>query len=69
MDVIDTTGPYHLTRKIIPLLEYNKNIAVLPNSFFYPYPNNNDFKKQGENILEYIEPETVCCHLWACSWM
>lgn len=69
MDVIDTTGPYHLTRKIIPLLEYNKNIAVLPNSFFYPYPNNNDFKKRGENILEYIEPETVCCHLWACSWM
>jgi mannosyltransferase OCH1-like enzyme len=68
MDIIDTTGPYHLTRKIIPQIE-NNNIAVLPNSFFYPYPNNKDFRKQGENILEYIEPETICCHLWACSWM
>lgn len=69
MDVIDTTGPYHLTRKIIPLLKNNLDIAVLPNSFFYPYPNDGNFRKKGDIIKNYIAPETICCHLWACSWM
>lgn len=65
MSVIDTTGPYHSYRKLMPCLN-DQNLLILPNSFFYPFPN--DLRKQ--NIHEqFLKEETVCCHLWSCTWM
>ena len=69
MDVIDTTGPYFLTRRIFECFKEEHNMVVLPNSFFYPYPNFTINKTLGDDWRNYIKPETICCHLWACSWM
>jgi mannosyltransferase OCH1-like enzyme len=67
MSIIDTTGPYFLTRKF--LKHKLKNMVAFPNSFFYPYPNYDTCKNLGHNYNSYIKDETFCCHLWACSWI
>jgi len=67
MKIIDTTGPYFLTRKFLKVKM--KNAVAFPNSFFYPYPNCDRCKKHGNDYNLYIKNETFCCHLWACSWI
>ena len=69
MAVIDTTGPYFLTRKFFNSIQRNDAILALPNTFFYPWPNFNICKTIGHDYNNYIKSETFCCHLWECSWM
>ena len=65
--IIDTTGPYHTTRKVMET--FSDDILVLPNSFFYPYPNFPRHRVLGDIPNHYIKAETICVHLWASSWM
>lgn len=67
MDVINTTGPYLITRKVFKHIEDFNNMLVLPVSFFYPFPNTDINKNPDYKI--YIQPETIACHLWSGSWM
>jgi len=69
IEVMDTTGPYLLTRKFFSEIDKNKNIVAFPNSFFYPWPNFNICKTLGHDYNRYEKAESFCCHLWCCSWM
>jgi mannosyltransferase OCH1-like enzyme len=64
MAVIDTTGPYHITRKVFTNLKNETNIIALPVSFLCPLPN---FDAHNDHA-QYIAPESFCCHLWHESW-
>tara|TARA_R100000697_G_scaffold82823_2_gene94702 strand:+ start:2223 stop:3836 length:1614 start_codon:yes stop_codon:yes gene_type:complete len=66
MAVIDTTGPYHTTRKVLETID-NKTV-VFPNSYFYPYPCFPRHRTRGDDPRDYIKPETFCVHLWAQTW-
>lgn len=69
MLLMDSTGPFFLTRKFLQLLSNCPDAVALPNSFFYPYPNFDQCKTLGTNYKDYIKPETVCCHMWSSAWM
>jgi len=69
IEVMDTTGPYFLTRKFFSEIDKNNNIVAFPNSFFFPFPSFNICKTIGNDYNNYIKNETMCCHLWCCSWM
>lgn len=68
MMLMDSTGPFFLTRKVFKHLS-NINICVLPNSFFYPLPNFERSKGRGSDYKSYLEEESICCHMWSSSWM
>ena len=67
MDIINTTGPYLVTRKVFKHIESFNNLLVLPVSFFYPFPNT-DINKRPD-YRTYLQPETNACHVWSGSWM
>ena len=67
MDIINTTGPYLITRKVFKHINEFNNMLVLPVSFFYPFPNTDINKHPDYNA--YIKPETIACHVWSGSWM
>jgi mannosyltransferase OCH1-like enzyme len=66
--IMDSTGPYFLTRKFFKHIETMQNIAVLPNSFFYPYPNFTFDKINGNDHNKYVTDNTICTHLWSSRW-
>ena len=66
MAIIDTTGPYHITRATLKNL--NSKTVVFPNSYFYPYPCFPRLRVKGNDPMQYISPETYCIHLWDESW-
>lgn len=69
MKLMDSTGPFFLTRKVFNHILHNKDILVLPNSFFYPLPNFERSKSLGPDYSSYLKTETICCHMWSSSWM
>lgn len=69
MSLMDSTGPFFLTRKFLKNLNECQTAVALPNSFFYPYPNFDYSKPLGPNYKNYLKSETVCCHMWSSSWM
>jgi mannosyltransferase OCH1-like enzyme len=68
MSLMDSTGPFFLTRKLFNNLELMQDLIAFPNSFFYPFPNFLKFRTLGNNYLEYVKPETYCIHLWSSRW-
>ena len=69
MSLMNSTGPYFLTRKLFKNMYTVQNSCVLPTSFFYPFPNFERCRKIGDDYNNYIQPETICCHMWASKWM
>jgi mannosyltransferase OCH1-like enzyme len=69
MALMDSTGPFFLTRKFFKNLDKVSRAVALPNSFFYPYPNFDLCRALGNNYQNYIKPETICCHMWSSAWM
>lgn len=69
MLLMDSTGPFFLTRKFLQNISLCLNAVALPNSFFYPYPNFDQCKTLGPDYKNYLKPETVCCHMWSSAWM
>ena len=69
MKIIDSTGPYFVTRKVFKHITEDKNICILPTSFFYPLPNFDISKSKGTDYRNYLEKESICCHMWSSSWM
>ncbi len=74
-DIIDATGPYFFTKKVLNFLLKNDNnkLIVLPSSFFFPFPATlrRDYWKNlipRQKILNYIKSETFAIHYWANSW-
>lgn len=69
MEIIDSTGPYHLTRAFFKHLSTMNTIVALPNSYLYPFPNFPKDRILGGEMNSYFQKETICCHLWHCSWI
>ena len=69
MEVLDSTGPYHTTRAFFKCLPTMENIVAFPNSYFYPFPNFPEDRILGEETNAYFQKNTICCHLWHCSWI
>jgi mannosyltransferase OCH1-like enzyme len=65
MAIINSTGPYHTTRKFFKNIVTENNIIALPVSFLCPQPN----YEASNPYHQFIQKETICCHLWHCSWM
>jgi len=69
MALMDSTGPFFLTRKLFKNFNSVPNAVALPNSFFYPFPNFDICRTLGNNYQNYLKPETICCHMWSSAWM
>jgi mannosyltransferase OCH1-like enzyme len=69
MSLMDSTGPFFLTRKVFENIDDNPLVVALPNSFFYPFPNFNRDQLLGPQYTNYIKSETICCHMWSSRWM
>ncbi len=69
MSLMDSTGPYFLTRQVFKNISKVDNLVVFPNSYFYPLPNFEINKVRGNDYEAYLEPESICCHMWSSSWM
>jgi mannosyltransferase OCH1-like enzyme len=66
--LMDSTGPFFLTRKLFENIIKNENIVAFPNTFFYPFPNFAEARSLGDNYKDYFQPETFCVHLWHSRW-
>jgi len=67
--IMETTGPFMLTKVFMENFHEHQGAVALPNSYFYPYPNDSRYRTLGEDFQRYVKPETICVHLWHCSWM
>ena len=68
MDVIKSTGPWYLTKKLFKKINKLENIVVLPLAYFYPYPNFDHDRVKGYDYMEYVNIKTICIHLWNSRW-
>lgn len=68
VQIMDSTGPYFLTRKFFKNINTTQNMVALPASFFYPYPNFSFDRINGDNYNNYITDSTFCNHLWSSRW-
>jgi mannosyltransferase OCH1-like enzyme len=69
MSLMNSTGPYFLSRKVFNNIKSLDSVVVFPTSFFYPFPNFDVFKTKGSDYKSYITEESICCHMWSSSWM
>lgn len=69
MEIMQKTGPFLLTKIFMELYSSHPGSVALPNTYFYPYPNDQKYKTLGEHHEQYIRSNTLCVHLWHCSWM
>ena len=66
MSIINSSGPYELTKTFFLNFE-NNNSLILPSNYCYPYPSfliNSSINKKSE-----ISPESFALHHWEMSWM
>ena len=68
MEIIKTTGPWYMTKKLFRKIDKLNNIVVLPVAYFYPYPNFDRDRTKGTDYNEYTTIKTICVHLWNSSW-
>mmetsp|Transcript_26388 Transcript_26388/g.57189 ORF Transcript_26388/g.57189 Transcript_26388/m.57189 type:complete len:365 (-) Transcript_26388:1751-2845(-) len=76
-DVIRHTGPGLITRTLTGLLvnsdKMDTRVAVLPASYFHPYPNCDrhslsNYQDTRAFVESYMNSNTRAIHLWGCSW-
>lgn len=71
VNILFTTGPYHLTRafkKIAFDPHSTSRIVAFPVSYFYPWPWQKRDQNTREQILQWVKPETCGIHHWHVSW-
>lgn len=68
MDIIKTTGPWYMTRKLFKNIDKAGKLVVLPVSYFYPYPNFDQDRTRSDNYMQYLSLDTICIHLWESKW-
>jgi len=68
-DIMTATGPFLMTRVFMDFYRDMPGSVALPVAYFCPFPNHPVYRTRGDNYRKYIVPETVCVHLWHCSWM
>lgn len=68
MEVIKSTGPWYLTKKLFKKINNLDKIVVLPLAYFYPYPNFDGDRIFGYDYMKYMNIKTICIHLWNSRW-
>jgi mannosyltransferase OCH1-like enzyme len=68
MSIIETTGPYYLTRKLFKNINSVDKLLVFPLTYFYPYPNFNYDKVLGNDYKNYVQDESICVHFFEARW-
>ena len=68
MEIIKTTGPWYMTKKLFRKIDKLNNIVVLPIAYFYPYPNFDRDRTKGTDYNAYTTIKTICIHLWNSRW-
>lgn len=68
MDIIKTTGPWYLTKKLFKKINKLDNVVALPVAYFYPYPNFDRDRTNGTDYTKYLNIKTICVHLWNSRW-
>ena len=66
MNIIHTTGPWHLTRCFLRKAESSGKCVAFPSNYFYPCPIRHEHNPQ--KIAQWIRPESFAIHHWAGSW-
>lgn len=71
VNVLFTTGPYHLT-KAFKKIAFDPNntsrIVAFPVSYFYPWPWQRRDQNTRQEIEQWVRPETYGIHHWHVSW-
>lgn len=68
MEVIKSTGPWYLTKKLFKKIDTLEKGVVLPLAYFYPFPNFDRDKVLGNDYTKYVNDKTICVHLWHQRW-
>jgi mannosyltransferase OCH1-like enzyme len=68
-EIFQTTGPDFFTKVFNSLILENPGMVAFPNAYFSPYPNFPKDRVKGNDFNRYLKKETICCHLWHCSWI
>ena len=66
--VMNTTGPYYITKMIYETISIDDNIVVFPTTFFFPFPNKYRHSKDKNLPKEFIHKNTYAIHLWKTTW-
>ncbi|MCX7046397.1 MAG: glycosyltransferase [Candidatus Sumerlaeota bacterium] len=66
--IMQATGPYHLTRCVFDMLpRVSQKVVIFPSVFFYPLPSECRFETL-EKQRDFIMPESFAIHYWHVSW-
>jgi mannosyltransferase OCH1-like enzyme len=68
-EVLGFTGPYFLTECFLEATEETHNAVILPEKYFYSFPNIHKDNYEPGMIDLYKTEDSYCSHLWGCSWM
>ena len=67
--IMGDTGPYYFTKHFTNFATKNhERIAVLPSSYFYPFPNTSRYLSINDRY-KYIRPESYAIHHWEVKWL
>ena len=65
--IMETTGPYHLTKCFVSEIYHNPDgVVAFPPPHFYPWPNYKRFEKEP---YKYVRPTSHAIHHWHVSWL
>lgn len=70
--VMNTTGPYYITKQFFNNIDDNS--VIFPTKFFFPFPATDRFKVRNYSetakkyVKTFINENTYCIHLWQTTW-
>jgi len=70
INILFTTGPYHLTKCFKDLIDdpaIGRTVSF-PVNYFYPWPNTFLQQNSYEQVHNWVKPETFGIHHWFVSW-
>lgn len=73
--VMNTTGPYYITRQYFSNTTSEDNSVIFPTKFFFPFPaiyrhQTRDYKNPTieKYVKSFVNENTYCIHLWHTAW-
>ncbi|HRN78487.1 MAG TPA: glycosyltransferase [Candidatus Dependentiae bacterium] len=70
INILYTSGPYHVTRCFLSMINDPSigRAVVFPVNYFYPWPNTFLQYNSYEQVHNWVRPETFAIHNWYVSW-
>ncbi len=73
-NIMNTTGPYYITRTYFDNTTIDDNSVIFPTKFFFPFPavyrhTVRNYSEIAERYVKtFINENTYCIHLWQTTW-